>query len=568
MDTPSGSGYKDPYLTRQLIAYIGNKRRLLPFLGEVFSFLDGEKPVRTFLDPFAGSGAVSRLGRTLGFEVVSGDWEFYSWVVCAAHVGLSLAELPGLFVRRGGIREVFRELNRLGHQGPGPRNPYISVWYAPEDTEAADFRTERLFYTRENALFLDRVRETVEDWYPGWELEETDRKEKLVLTAALIYQGATRANTSGVFKSCHKGFGGHGKDALSRIMAPMELEIPVLTDRGRGEALLGEAGTVIRGRPADLCYLDPPYNIHQYGSNYHLLNTLGLWDRPPVDSGRDAAGGLLSKAGIRQDWIRTRSPYCSRGKAQTALKELLEGIDARTIVLSYSTDGVIPFPELMEILSRRGEPELFARDYVMYRGGRQSLSRKTYNVEFQLVIRTGRSVRPGNSRRASRFLEEYRFLNLLQEGFHPARLAAEFPLEEGRVLLRKNPESGERLALEVSGGYRFLEIPGRALLEEIPDGEFTEILKGLERAVCRDRQEEAEVLLRLMADAPAGKVLRNYGLRFLQVFRKFAHRKYREQYQKTLDEIRSLLARRPRELAFLEARLQKLGEVALRRFDG
>ena len=33
----------------------------------------------------------------------------------------------------------------------------------------------------------------------------------------------------------------------------------------------------------DLVYLDPPYNQHQYGSNYHLLNTIALWDKPEIN---------------------------------------------------------------------------------------------------------------------------------------------------------------------------------------------------------------------------------------------------------------------------------------------
>ena len=30
----------------------------------------------------------------------------------------------------------------------------------------------------------------------------------------------------------------------------------------------------------DIAYLDPPYNQHPYGSNYHVLNTVAVWDKP------------------------------------------------------------------------------------------------------------------------------------------------------------------------------------------------------------------------------------------------------------------------------------------------
>ncbi|HET6449781.1 MAG TPA: DNA adenine methylase, partial [Spirochaetia bacterium] len=59
----------DPYLRTQLIAYIGNKRALLPFIHGVLSGLSVQPGRSTFLDPFAGSGAVSRLARSAGFLV-------------------------------------------------------------------------------------------------------------------------------------------------------------------------------------------------------------------------------------------------------------------------------------------------------------------------------------------------------------------------------------------------------------------------------------------------------------------------------------------------------------------
>ena len=31
---------------------------------------------------------------------------------------------------------------------------------------------------------------------------------------------------------------------------------------------------------ADIIYMDPPYNTRQYASNYHLLETMALYDNP------------------------------------------------------------------------------------------------------------------------------------------------------------------------------------------------------------------------------------------------------------------------------------------------
>jgi adenine-specific DNA-methyltransferase len=67
--------YTTAYLTKQIIAYIGNKRRLLELihLGIKSSVGKVEKGMK-FLDVFSGSGIVSRLAKSLNFEVFCNDW--------------------------------------------------------------------------------------------------------------------------------------------------------------------------------------------------------------------------------------------------------------------------------------------------------------------------------------------------------------------------------------------------------------------------------------------------------------------------------------------------------------
>jgi adenine-specific DNA-methyltransferase len=227
-DWPQGLDH--PYLKTQLIPYIGNKRSLQGRLAQVFRRIAGgtPSPGQPFLDPFAGSGAVSRLARFLGFRVIAGDWEFYAYVLNFAHLCVGRSEGAGLFAASGGMQGVIEDLNRL--PAPAESDLYIAQHYAPANTESADYRVERLFYTRENALRIDAIRARIESLYPGFELQGDRKKEKFLLLAALLYQSATHTNTSGVFKACHKGFGGHSRDALSRILAPIRLQAPELVD--------------------------------------------------------------------------------------------------------------------------------------------------------------------------------------------------------------------------------------------------------------------------------------------------------------------------------------------------
>ena len=102
---------RHPYLTRQLIAYLGNKRRLLPLIHAGISCAVGSSGSGlTFLDLFAGSGAVSRLAKLMGFRVLCNDWEEYARVINTAHVATDPSEAARLFAPEGGLPVALAQL--------------------------------------------------------------------------------------------------------------------------------------------------------------------------------------------------------------------------------------------------------------------------------------------------------------------------------------------------------------------------------------------------------------------------------------------------------------------------
>ncbi len=555
-----------PFLNRQLIAYIGNKRRVLGFLYGIFRRLEERAEIRSFVDPFAGTGSVARLARLMGYRVWANDWEEYSRIINSAYLQITPAVLSRLYPEDGGIGGLLSRLNGLGGKPP---KPFISRHFAPKSTEGADYRSERLFYTRENALFLDRVRQRIEELYPPEDIDERKLPERELLIALLLYEASTHANTSGVFKAFHKGYGGHGKDALRRITSPMELELPVLVE-GTAPAFVGreDAAAFLRRRSFDLCYLDPPYNGHQYGSNYHLLNSLARWDFPEVDESRSEDGILQSKGGIRTDWNETRSPFCSRRTAPRALRELVEAADCRFLVLSYNSEGIIPLEDLIDLLSSYGEVEISTLDYVKYRGGRQSLSRKVHNVEFQLLLHRSEEVKPlGRRISAERFLLLQRILSLFREAYVPERIKAE--MERAGARCEDDLPSGSPLAefsSRMKDLYRFIDVPSFEELETLSAEELTRLDEVLSGSTCRDRREEFRVLLGLISqDAGRGS---EYERRLLDVVKKFAHKKYRREWESAAAELTVFLQARPEAYSVLRKGFEELQELAELRFNG
>ncbi len=381
---------KNKYLKENLIAYIGNKRRLLPFIENVFlEILDKDKNVKTALDLFAGSGSVSRLLKTLDLEVYSNDWEYYSYILNYAHIHVNIEDTKNMFLHTGGLQNTIETINNIYRIKNKDR--YISKYYSPKNDYNPDLKNERLFYTQYNGTKIDIIRHNIEELYKN---NAINQKEYFYLIASLIYEAATHTNTSGVFKAFHSGFGGRNKDALNRILTPISLkELPLYNGKNGYVSMLDANEFAIKNKDKkfDLVYLDPPYNQHQYGSNYHLLNTIALWDKPKINKNIYINGKKTDKGGIRKDWIKTKSDYCYKKTAKNSLINLLENINANHIVMSYSTDGIIEFDDLISILENKGDLKIATSEYVKYRGAKRSIVNKTKNIEYLFVVDSRKS---------------------------------------------------------------------------------------------------------------------------------------------------------------------------------
>lgn len=357
------------YLTRQLITCIGNKRALLgPIESAVRTVRErtGREKLR-ILDAFAGSGVVSRMLRRHASELLTNDIEDYARELGACYM-TNRSEVPTAELDR-----VVCELNRRVAVGAEPAG-FIAELYAPRDV--SNIRPgERVFYTPENAHRLDAYRQLIGGQDPAL---------RSLLLGPLLSSASIHANTAGVFKGFYKDsrtgigkLGGSGGDALSRIAAPIVLEPPVLSrfececavTRRDANELVRELGAL------DVAYLDPPYNQHPYGSNYFMLNLLVDYRRPSE---------LSRVSGIPADW--RRSDYNVRARALPRLRDLVEGVDASFIILSFSDDGFISPPELREFLGAVGRVSEQVQPHATFRGSRNLRNRSAQVAEHVYLV--------------------------------------------------------------------------------------------------------------------------------------------------------------------------------------
>ncbi len=562
-----GKAESNPYLTEGIIAYIGNKRRLLPLIGDALrQAAGGSLEGLSFVDLFSGSGVVSRYARTLGMRVTANDWEPYARVLSEAWLEPIPEDITRIFGSPDGLKAAVEALNQL--PAPDGEDEYLARYYAPSsmNPDEADYRIERLFYTRENALRLDAARNSLEkeasrdsfEKAPGelWAADDSRLRRSLLL-APIIYGAATRVNTSGVFKAFHKGFGGHGKDALKRIITPLEFKAPLVIASPAGrvfseDAVLLAARGAISG--SDIVYLDPPYNQHQYGSNYHLLNTLVRWDKipEPLDTGED--GRLLRKAGIRRDWKKTKSLWCSRSTAEGAFNQLMDALDAPLLLLSYSTDGIIPFEILRKRCEAYGRVRLAANPYVTYRGGRQSKDRQDRNLEFVLIVEKGKTTCSRDKKEVERILLNRRLQLLSTDLFRPDCLRI-----HGKV--DNYSWEPELPSARISIPTRYLvKIPQNPDIMSLCDEDIRALIQILEDCRCKNRDEELKILKEIWIQHPGecADLIKSIP----RILKKMAHRKYRDEFEKHLEDIREIGRGNPGDFALIAAELERIENQA------
>ena len=362
------------YVRQPMITMIGNKRKLVCGIYSVVKDVwrvCGEQRTLRVLDGFAGSGVVSRMlasSPEVG-AIYSNDLETYSRLC-----GECYLKVPSE-AERLRIAEHIAEANRLAAEGPFVEG-VVSRLYAPCVTSSVQ-EGERCFYTRENALAIDTIRDYIE--------RQVEIGLRAWVLAPLLVKASIHTNTGGVFKGFYKKegvghFGGEGENALERIMAPIRLEMPI-APRGAvsAEVFQEDINSLLesdRISQLDLIYLDPPYNQHPYGSNYFMLNVIASGEEP-----RDISG----VSGIPRGWNKSR--YNKAAEAGVAMKDLLQKAVAKAkyVLISYNNEGIIE-PAAWEKLLEGYKWRVYERPYDTYKASRNLDGRAPKVVEKMYLV--------------------------------------------------------------------------------------------------------------------------------------------------------------------------------------
>lgn len=379
------SGEKQSYLHEQLITYIGNKRALLPFIGEGIQYVRERTGCRKIdcLDVFSGSGIVSRYLKQYAHSLTVNDMELYAQVIGCCY--LSNADEITIPVLHEKYTVLTAKIAREMHENCIGRTGFISRLYAPQnENDVQD--GERCFYTPHNARYIDTARQLIS--------ETLSAPEQQYFIAPLLAEASVHANTGGIFKGFYKDsktgrgkFGGNGANSLSRIRGNIELPFPVFSRYScpfrvfRSDANELTAGEKLySGLPGgmfDLAYIDPPYNQHPYGSNYFMLNLIASYE--PPDTAR-----ISRVSGIPRDW--NRSQYNNRKNAAETFSRLVQSLRAKYLLVSFNSEGFITREEMLDLLNQTGRVKVFESPYTAFRASRNLGQRPIHVSEYLYVV--------------------------------------------------------------------------------------------------------------------------------------------------------------------------------------
>ena len=300
---------------------------------EIDSFIESrvesEEPL-TLFDAFCGTGAVSdRLKNK--FNLIINDNLKWATVYTAGRL-----YAPSCHFERLGF-DPFAFLNQSDEKVQG----FIYKNYAPTESS-------RMYFTPENAARIDYFRKQIEEWHKNKLLSEA---EYMLLLASLVESVSRVSNTAGVYGAFLKKWDG-------RALKPIEFIKPAYNacDSLNIKIYNDKTENIISDVKCDILYLDPPYTQNQYGTQYHLLETLILNDHPSVSK----VTGSRPVMPMRSDWSKEY-------KAHILLDKIIANTTARYVVMSYNNDGLMSKEYIEAVMKRYGKPETYCCKKISYK---------------------------------------------------------------------------------------------------------------------------------------------------------------------------------------------------------
>lgn len=347
--------------------FIGNKEKLLDRIYQAVSLTGVTRGV--FCDFFSGTSNVGRYFKEKGFEIISSDLLYFSYVLQKAYIeNNGEPEFKKLLKKigtskNGLLNSPFNTVREYLNNLKGKKG-FIYKNYTEEGTAKQKFI--RKYFIVENGKKIDAIRTKIEEWKNAKLISDN---EYFVLLAALVESVPFYANISGVYAAFLKKYD-------PRALKPLSIKPFSFYSGSKLHNVYNKNSMeLVDGLSADILYLDPPYNQRQYAPNYHLLETIALYDNPKIKG----------MTGMR-DYKNQKSEFCNKDTALAALDKIAQTAKYKYLILSYNSEGIMPEKDILAVLKKHGTVKMENIDYLRFKSNSNGDSKHKKTIQEQLYI--------------------------------------------------------------------------------------------------------------------------------------------------------------------------------------
>lgn len=318
--------------------YIGSKALLLEKIEDLIRKKTND--AQSLCDIFSGTSIVARHFKK-DFQITSNDLLHFSYVLQKATI--ENENYPAFKKIKEYIgKDPFDYFEKIKVDKKMLLDtPFIYENYSPNEN------SERQYFSNENALRIDFIRQSIEDWHNKNLL---DVNEYYYLLAGLIEAIPFVSNIAGTY-------GAYLKHWDKRAHKKLELvKLDTFSNRKENRSYNLDSNELIKNINGDILYIDPPYNKRQYAPNYHVLETISRYDNPEI----------YGKTGLRP-YKELKSKYCVVKDVVSTFSELIENAQFKHIIISYSTEGIMSAEDIENVLKKHGILETFHLTKTPYR---------------------------------------------------------------------------------------------------------------------------------------------------------------------------------------------------------
>jgi adenine-specific DNA-methyltransferase len=326
--------------------YIGNKNNLTDFIKTNISNTIGDVPINKLYDLFSGTGGIAEAFKT-NFNVVGNDLLISSYIITNARLNGKIPQ---------NIDNIISIINTKEYEG------IIANNYSEG--------SGRLYFSRKNGLKIDGMRLYIEELLTTKIINNNEYNYLLYCLLEAVHKVS---NTTGVYGAFLKKL---NTNAINPIVFN---KLDLIESQFTHECYNYDCTRLIENiNENDILYLDPPYNSRQYGSNYHLLETLIKYTPPDIKilKDKESITGIVNEL--------PKSKWCSKTHILLELTKIIES-KSKYIFISYNTEGLLSESDIITLLNKYGSVVVKRKSHKKYKSNVNKNEKHIEELLFCLV---------------------------------------------------------------------------------------------------------------------------------------------------------------------------------------